>query len=156
MNRRAFRISVKLFLLMGYLLPFIYEYHNHYKATASLLKMELVCFQGVDKENWAQLNALIKKGEWEKIVILKNKNAEHFSVSEHCEVIDVDSSMPLLELKGEIMGKLKPAIESEFEVALSLASGNGKEHMALISALLSIPVGIRLAAFTKKGIEFLS
>jgi hypothetical protein len=44
----------------------------------------------------------------------------------------------------------------EFEVALSIASGNGKEHMALISALLSIPVGIRLVVYSKKGIEFVN
>ena len=130
--------------------------NNHYKANAFLLKMELVCFQGMDKENWAQLNALIKRGEWGKVFIVKNKNAEDFSVPDHCVVVGVDSGMPLLEFKGELMRKLKSALGNEFEVALSLASGNGKEHMALISALLSIPVGIRFVAFTKKGIEFLS
>ena len=61
----------------------------------------------------------------------------------------------MLELKKEIMDKLKGRL-SEFEAALSLASGNGKEHMALISALLSIPVGIRLVVYTKEGVEFIN
>jgi len=52
--------------------------------------------------------------------------------------------------------KLKTKLDSAFEVAVSLASGNGKEHMALISALLSIPVGIRLVVYTKNGIEFIN
>ena len=38
------------------------------------------------------------------------------------------------------------------EVALSIASGEGKEHMALISALINSPVGIRFAALTKDGV----
>jgi hypothetical protein len=61
----------------------------------------------------------------------------------------------MLELKEDIMGKLKGKL-SDFEVALSLASGNGKEHMAMISALLSIPVGIRLVVYTKEGVEFIN
>jgi hypothetical protein len=39
---------------------------------------------------------------------------------------------------------------------LSIASGNGKEHMAIVSALLSIPVGVRLVVYTKEGIEFIN
>ena len=41
------------------------------------------------------------------------------------------------------------------EVALSIASGEGKEHMALISALLSLPAGIRFTALTREGIIFM-
>jgi len=118
--------------------------------------MKLVCFQGTDKESWAQINALLKRGEWEKVSIVKNKAAEHFPMPESCAILEVDSSIPLLELKEDIIKKLRPTIGKEFEIALSLASGTGKEHMALISALLNIPVGVRLVAFTKKGIEFIS
>ena len=118
--------------------------------------MELVCFQGLDKENWPQLNALVKHSDWEKIFIIKNLQADNFQSSEKCEIIEVNSFLSLLELKKEILEKLKPRISKNFEVALSIVSGTGKEHMALISALLSIPVGIRLVAYTKQGIEFIS
>ena len=50
--------------------------------------------------------------------------------------------------------KLKGKLSST-EVALSIASGDGKEHMALISALLSIPAGVRFVALTKDGIVYL-
>ncbi len=118
--------------------------------------MELVCFHGKDKENLAQISALIKKEEWDKIVVIKNKSAEKTHFSDKCEVIEVNSDSPLLELKEEIINKLKPKLGKGFEVALSIASGSGKEHMALISALLNVPVGIRLVAFTKKGVEFVN
>lgn len=117
--------------------------------------MELVCFQGLDKESWPQLNALIKRGEWDKVFIIKNKDAESFISGEGIELIEISSNLSISELKSEIIKKLKSST-SEFEVALSIASGSGKEHMALISALLSIPVGIRLVAYTKNGIEFIN
>ncbi len=118
--------------------------------------MELVCFQGPDKENWAQINALIKRGEWEKVFVIKDKTAEEFSMDDKCSVININSDKPLLEIKQDIIEKLKTRIVKDFEVALSIASGTGKTHMALLSALLSIPVGIRLVAFTKNGVEFIS
>ena len=54
-------------------------------------------------------------------------------------------------MKEEFSQKLKGKFAGT-EVALSIASGNGKEHMALISALLNQPVGIRFAALTKEGV----
>jgi|SRR3990167_1187996 len=116
--------------------------------------MELVAFLGTDKENWGQVSALINRGKWDKILIVKNKEVEDSPFD--CETIKIDSNMPLIELKESLLTKLKDKIGGDFEVALSIASGNGKEHMALISALLSIPVGIKFAAFTKKGIEYLT
>jgi len=116
--------------------------------------MELVAFLGNDKDNWGQLSGLVNKAGWDKIIFVKNKEAENFP-AENIETINVDGSKPLLDLKKDIVDKLKGRI-SEFEVALSIASGTGKEHMALISALLSVPVGIRLVVYTKNGVEFIN
>ena len=52
------------------------------------------------------------------------------------------------EIKNELNGKL-----SITDVALNLASGTGKEHMAILSALLQLGVGIRLIGVTKEGIQ---
>jgi hypothetical protein len=117
--------------------------------------MELVAFLGSDTENWGQINAVIKKGEWERVIVIKNKDAGQIELSENVETIIIDSSKPLLDLKADLINKLKDNLK-DFEVALSIASGNGKEHMAIISALLTIPVGIRLVVYTKEGIEFVN
>ncbi len=116
--------------------------------------MELIAFLGNDRENWGQITGLTKRANWDKIILVKNKNADEFP-SNNEEIISVNSEKSLLELKEELMGKLKRKIKG-IEVALSIASGNGKEHMALISALLSIPVGVRLVVFTKNGVEFVN
>jgi len=118
--------------------------------------MEIVIFLGNDKENWGQISGLINNSQWEKIIFVKSKDAEDFPLeNENVEKIEINTKKPLIELKQEIIDKMKKKI-GEFEVALSIASGNGKEHMALISALLSIPVGIRLVVFTKNGVEFIN
>ncbi len=118
--------------------------------------MDFVAFVGNDKENWGQISALVNRVEADRIILIQNKEAEDFPASENCELIKVSSDKPMVELKDEMMNKLKIIMSREFEVMLSIASGNGKEHMALISALLSIPVGIKFVVYTKNGVQYLS
>jgi hypothetical protein len=118
--------------------------------------MELVAFLGNDKENWGQITALVNRLDCDKVVLIKDKGVSGFPSNTKIREVSVDSSKALIELKEDIMGKVKKELSGDLEVALSLASGSGKEHMALISALLSIPVGIRLVVFTKKGVEFIN
>ena len=118
--------------------------------------MKLVAFLGEDKSTYGQITALMNRMDCEQIIILKDKKTENPFNHEKCKSVEVDSSKDLISFKQEIQEKLKKVLSSDFEVALTIASGNGKEHMALISALLSIPVGIKFAAFTKQGVEFLS
>ena len=40
----------------------------------------------------------------------------------------------------------------DLDVALNMVSGTGKEHMAILSALLKLGLGIRLMAVTKNGV----
>ena len=117
--------------------------------------MELVAFLGNDKETWGQVTGLINRGEWEKIILVKSKTAEDYISSKEADMVIVDTNQSLVGLKEDLVTKLKPKFSS-FDVHLSLASGNGKEHMALLSALLSIPVGVRLVVFTKNGVEVIN
>ena len=57
-----------------------------------------------------------------------------------------------MSFKKEFTKKLEGKFDG-LEVALSIASGNGKEHMALQSALLNLPMGVRFTALTKDGVE---
>ena len=93
----------------------------------------------------------MKYGEWENIIILGDDFAKQFASEKKFEFIRIDLTKKLKELKEEFMQKLQGKINGT-EVALSIASGDGKEHMALMSALINLPVGIRFAALTKEGV----
>ncbi|MEK6895522.1 MAG: hypothetical protein AABX48_03300 [Nanoarchaeota archaeon] len=114
--------------------------------------MELVALlSSKDKESWPQVAGLIKHGEWEKIFIVGDDEAKSFSSDKKFEFIKVNFDQRIKDLRDDLIKKLKGKFD-ELEVGLSIASGSGKEHMALISALINIPIGIRFAALTKEGI----
>lgn len=117
--------------------------------------MELVAFLGSDRENWGQVTGLIHHSKWDKIILLSSENVSDFPIPENGELISLDSKKPIVEMKSYLTDLLREKF-SGFDVCVSLASGTGKEHMALVSSLLAIPVGIRLVAFTKKGVEWLN
>jgi hypothetical protein len=115
--------------------------------------MELICFLGTGEGTWGQVAGVINRGEWESIIIIGDEFAKKFNVEKDFEFIEI-KSQGIIDLKEEILKKLQGKVRGT-EVALSIASGNGKEHMALISALLSLPAGIRFTALTKDGIVFM-
>ena len=115
--------------------------------------MELVALLSKGEGTWAQVSGIIKQGEWENIILIGSEFASRFQVEKEHTFIEIKSSR-LVELKEEMQKKLAGKIKGT-EVALSIASGDGKEHMALISALLSLPVGVRFTALTKEGIVIL-
>ena len=113
--------------------------------------MEFIALLSSGKGTWAQVSGLIKYGEWDKIILIGDDFAKQFTSEKKFEFIQADLSKKIKDLRDEILQKLKGKIDGT-EVALSIASGEGKEHMALISALINLPVGIRFAALTKEGI----
>lgn len=112
--------------------------------------MELVALISSGKGTWGQVAGVINRGEWENIILVGDDFARKFNTEKDFEFIET-SSATLVDLKDELLRKLKGKFKGT-EVALSIASGDGKEHMALISALLNLPVGIRFTALTKDGL----
>jgi len=113
--------------------------------------MELIALLSSGKGSWAQVSGLIKYGKWDKIILVGDDFAKDFKHEKDFEFIKVDLNKKLKDLKQEFLEKLKGKFNGT-EVALSIASGDGKQHMALISALINLPVGIRFAALTKEGV----
>jgi hypothetical protein len=113
--------------------------------------MELIALLSSGKGTWAQVSGLMKYGEWDKVILLGDDFAKQFTSEKEFEFIQINLDKKIKELRDEIKEKLKGKINGT-EVALTIASGDGKEHMALISALINLPVGIRFAALTKEGV----
>lgn len=116
--------------------------------------MELVCLLSKGEGSWAQVSGLMKYGEWDRVVLIGDEFAKGFTHEKKFEFVKVDLNQKIVELKDDLAKKLKDKFKV-MEVAVSIASGDGKEHMALISALINVPVGIRFVALTKQGIIYL-
>ncbi len=113
--------------------------------------MELICLLSSGQGSWAQVSGLMKYGDWEKVILIGDDFAKQFSHEKDFEFIKVNLNQKIKDLRDDLAKKLQGKIQG-MEVALSIASGNGKEHMALVSALINLPVGVRFAALTKEGV----
>ena len=114
---------------------------------------ELIACLSTGKGTWGHVNRLIEDETWERVILITNEyGKENFKKNEKTEFLVVNPNQGLKELRDEIYNKLKELIKGT-EVSVNFVSGSGKEHMALISALLKLGIGIRLVALTKDGVE---
>ncbi len=115
--------------------------------------MDLVACISAGEKSWSHVARLINEGEWANIFVVTNEHGrKNFKAGKNIHFIAVDFDTPAFELIENIRKNLAGRIRG-FEVALNIVSGNGKEHMSVLSALLKLGVGIRLMAVTKEGIK---
>ena len=114
---------------------------------------ELIACLSTGKGTWGHVSRLIQDGEWEKIFLITNDfGKENFTAEKESEFLTIDPSKGLKDLRDDIYNHLKDKIKGS-EIGLNMVSGTGKEHLALVSAVLKLGVGIRLVALTKEGIQ---
>ena len=115
--------------------------------------MELIAYLSTGKGTWGHVSRMVQDGDFEKVILITNEyGKENYTADAKTELIAVNSSQGLKELRDEIRTILKEKVKGS-EVAVNFVSGTGKEHMALMSALLKLGVGIRFMALTKDGVE---
>ncbi len=115
--------------------------------------VELVACLSTGKGTWGHVSRLINDGTWDNVVLLTNEfGKENFTNEKNALLLVVDARQPLLDLTAAVHEALKGKIKGT-EVAVNLVSGDGKEHMALLTALLKLGLGIRFVALTKEGIK---
>ena len=114
---------------------------------------DLIACVSMPEKSWAHVERLIKEQDWSRIFLITDDvGRKNFKAGKKVEFISVDFQKPVFELIDDLKNGLKGKI-SDFEVALNLVSGNGKEHMAILSALLKLGIGVRLVAVTKEGVR---
>ena len=113
----------------------------------------LVACLSTGKGTWGHVNRLIEDSKYDNIILITNDyGKENFNKKENTELISLNLSQGLTILRDDIMNNIKDKIK-DTEVDVNFVSGTGKEHMALMAALLKLGVGIRLKALTKEGIK---
>lgn len=113
----------------------------------------LIACLSTGKGTWGHVSRLIEDHKWDKIFLVTNEfGKENFTKNDKTELIIVDSNQGIKELEREIHLKLKDKVKGT-DVFLNIVSGTGKEHMALLAALIKLGLGINMIALTKDGIE---
>src|SRR3989338_6964727 len=114
---------------------------------------ELIACLSSGKGTWMHVKKLVESEDWEKVFLIASDfGKEKFKTEKEAEFVVVDFKEPMLVLIEKIKNALKGQISS-LEVALNLYSGEGKEHMAILAALIQLGVGFRLVIATEEGIK---
>lgn len=105
---------------------------------------------GIGKGTWGHVKRIIAEQEWEQILLVSNEwGKENFSPDKECDWIMINNRSGFDMIKNEIKEKLP-----EGDIALSLISGSGKEHMAVLAALKEAKKNIEIVIITKDGIKY--
>jgi len=107
------------------------------------------------KGTWTEVVKVINSRPWSRVFLITDHfGQENFRPRNTMELIVVDFQSEPQELVGQIKKGLQGKV-ADFEVGLNLASGNGKEHMALLEAVLELGLNFRLVTVQNGQVEVL-
>lgn len=114
---------------------------------------ELIACVSPKEDMWGHVAKLIEGQEWDSIFLIADDFGKtNFKAGKNAEFIVVDFKKPVFDLIEDIKCSLKDRIKG-IEVAVNIVSGNGKQHTAIMSALLKMGLAIRFVAVTNQGIK---
>ena len=110
----------------------------------------LMAVLGVGKGTWGHVARLISEEEWERILLISNEwGKENFAPVKEAEWIIVNNRSGFEVIKDEIKNNLPGN-----EIVLSLISGSGKEHMAVLAALKDKKADFQIVILTGEGTKY--
>ena len=117
----------------------------------------LIACLSTGKGTWTEVNRIIQSQEWNKVFLITNQfGKDNFTPGKNTELVLVDSfpDTPTTIITEQIKKQLKDKI-ADFEVALNLASGTGKEHIAVLEAVMQMGLNFRLITVNRNNVEVL-
>ena len=114
----------------------------------------LVACLSTGKGTWVHVSKLLNYDEFDKIFLITNDfgNQNFNSSNSKVELIVINDNDDLEKIRDDIKFKLKGRLIGT-EIAINLFSGSGKDHMALLSAVLQLGYGIRLYFSSDSGVK---
>ena len=113
----------------------------------------LVGLLSTGKGTWGHVSRLVSDERFGKIILFTNAfGKERYTPGPNVELIELDFAAPIETLRDQMREHLTEPVKAEMEVDVTIISGSGKEHIALLSALLRLGVGIRLVIHTDEGV----
>ncbi|HLD72473.1 MAG TPA: hypothetical protein VJA23_02725 [Candidatus Nanoarchaeia archaeon] len=107
------------------------------------------------KGSWSEVSKIIAQGGWNKVFLITNAfGKEKFQPAANTELIVINDFLEIPDLVKEIKKNLQGKIV-DFEIALNLISGAGKEHMAVLEAVLELGLNFRLVGLKNGNLDVL-
>ncbi|MBT6774302.1 hypothetical protein HOA91_02930 [Candidatus Woesearchaeota archaeon] len=96
------------------------------------------------KGTWSEVVKIMNSQQWDKVYLITNQfGKDNFKAEENVELVLIDSFQEVPNLVEQIKKQINV---KDFEVALNLVSGTGKEHMAVLEAVLELGLNFRLVS----------
>jgi hypothetical protein len=118
---------------------------------------DLVACLSTGKGTWTGVLKLVNKPDFEKIFLVINawtKDNLKLKKDNVC-LITIDSDNKTSAIRDTIMKQLEGKITG-FEVAVNIDSGTGKEHTAIITALIQLGFALRFVVAEGDEVEEVS
>jgi len=113
---------------------------------------DLVTCIGEGKGTWGHVARVINEQDWDNVFIVTTDYfKDKFKVDKKFSMVVIDKDCTVHEMTDSLKEKLSGKLSGD--VAVNLVSGSGKEHMAILSTMLRLGVGVRLMALTKEGVK---
>jgi hypothetical protein len=105
---------------------------------------DLVACLSTGKGTWTHVLMLVKKQEFANVFLITNAwTKENLKLTrENLHTIVVNPNDRVSVIRDQVIGGLKGKIK-DFEVAVNIDSGSGKEHTAIITALMQLGLAMR-------------
>jgi len=105
---------------------------------------------GKGRGTWGHVARLIQEEEWDSILLVSNEFCqENFTPGKEVQWVLVNSRTGFESLKDTVKEKLPEA-----DIFVSLVSGIGKEHMALVAALKDSGKDFKVVTLTGDGTKY--
>ena len=114
--------------------------------------MHLIAWALTGKGSWTKVYSLMGREDIEKVTVITNEyGKERFNPDKKTKVFSVDTNEGVRDLVEDLKKILREETSNDLEVALNIDSGEGREHAALIWALVELGMGMRF--FVVEGSE---
>lgn len=106
------------------------------------------------KGTWTEVFQLIQSQDWSKVFLITDHfGQEKFSLKHPAlSYVLIDTFQDIGTIKKQILQQLQV---QDFDVGLNFVSGSGKEHMALLEAVMELGLNFRLVTADQGRVEVL-
>ncbi|MFW5705129.1 MAG: hypothetical protein ACOCXG_04785 [Nanoarchaeota archaeon] len=103
----------------------------------------LIALISSGKGTWKQVLTLLNSAKWDKVFLICNEfSYDNFDINPS-KALKLKIDTKKLEKSVKTLGDFLKKEVNDLEIAVNLSSGDGMEHMAIVSSVLRAGLGIR-------------